>query len=627
MDIRFKKITLHHFLSYDHAEVALNDKGFCLVRGINRSPRDSAKSNGSGKSAIFNAISYALTGETLQGLKSNLANIEFNDGCWVELEFSVDGHDYKLTRSKEDSKLGTDLKIAIDGQDKSGKGIRESSELLAQYLPDLTSELIGSVILIGQNMPMKFTANTPSGRKEVLEHLTQSDYMIQDLKDRITGRMDALSAQIRAKEDSLLSESSKNEILTSQLDKYKREYAERYAVQKDYEGIIAQMTSEIVGHTEQLKDTTTALVAAQAKVDELSPQVQALLEAKFEETNRKTLLRNTLYANISTRRAELRANSLTLEKEISDMENIRDVCPTCGRPFEGVVKPDPTAKKTELAKVNAQLEALRSEESSAERVYNEDVAAINLRYAAKIKEKDDEIAACTHQENDLTSKHAQLTALIANKRLELQKVISERDAFEDGKRKLAGDIANAESQIKLLSESMGRTKADKALLEEHMAAVSKMNTIVKRDFRGFLLKNIIDYIDAKAKSYASRIFGCDDVSFVLDGNNIGISFCGKDYENLSGGEKQRLDLIIQFAIREFISQYLDFSCNILVLDEITDALDRESCDKVINFIIEELSSIESVFIISHHADELELPKDSDLLIEKGADGVSKVVIG
>ena len=136
----------------------------------------------------------------------------------------------------------------------------------------------------------------------------------------------------------------------------------------------------------------------------------------------------------------------------------------------------------------------------------------------------------------------------------------------------------------------------------------------------------IDYIDSKAKAYAVKIFGCNEVDFTLDGNNIDIAFCGKDYENLSGGEKQRLDLIIQFAIRDFISQYLGFSCNLLVLDEITDALDSESCDKVVNFIIEELSSIESVFIISHHADELELPRDSEIVVEKTIDGVSRVVI-
>lgn len=83
MNIRFKSITIHHFLSFGESTINLEDRGFCLVSGINRNPKDAAKSNGSGKSTIWNAISFVLTGETLQGLKSNLGNIYFKDGCWV----------------------------------------------------------------------------------------------------------------------------------------------------------------------------------------------------------------------------------------------------------------------------------------------------------------------------------------------------------------------------------------------------------------------------------------------------------------------------------------------------------------------------------------------------------------
>ena len=72
------------------------------------------------------------------------------------------------------------------------------------------------------------------------------------------------------------------------------------------------------------------------------------------------------------------------------------------------------------------------------------------------------------------------------------------------------------------------------------------------------------------------------------------------------------------------TQYLQFSSNILVLDEITDALDAESCDKVINFITNDLSDIESIFIISHHADELAIPVDSEVIVEKNLEGVSSL---
>ena len=56
MYINFKKVVIHNFLSYGHAEIDLTNKNYCLVRGINNNPVDNALSNGSGKSTWSSAI-------------------------------------------------------------------------------------------------------------------------------------------------------------------------------------------------------------------------------------------------------------------------------------------------------------------------------------------------------------------------------------------------------------------------------------------------------------------------------------------------------------------------------------------------------------------------------------------
>ena len=80
-------------------EIDLQNKGFCLVSGENRHKQDNAKSNGSGKSFIWSGICFAITGETIQGLKSNLKNI-YNDEeeAYVTLEFLSDKVQYVITR-------------------------------------------------------------------------------------------------------------------------------------------------------------------------------------------------------------------------------------------------------------------------------------------------------------------------------------------------------------------------------------------------------------------------------------------------------------------------------------------------------------------------------------------------
>jgi hypothetical protein len=41
----------------------------------------------------------------------------------------------------------------------------------------------------------------------------------------------------------------------------------------------------------------------------------------------------------------------------------------------------------------------------------------------------------------------------------------------------------------------------KNTLQAHLAIVKKMDTLVKRDFRGYLLSNIVEFLDRKAKEY------------------------------------------------------------------------------------------------------------------------------
>ena len=149
--------------------------------------------------------------------------------------------------------------------------------------------------------------------------------------------------------------------------------------------------------------------------------------------------------------------------------------------------------------------------------------------------------------------------------------------------------------------------------------------MVKRDFRGILLSNIIKYIDQKSKSYAKDIFGTNELDFNLDGNNLNITYCKKPLEALSGGEQQKVDLIIQFAIRAMMEEYTGFTSNIIVLDEILDNLDSVGCDSILNFITNKLSDIESIFIISHHADTLNIGNDATITVVKNQDGVSYIL--
>lgn len=129
MVITFDKIQITNFFSFGEAEVNLDRGGYVLVSGINENPVDNAISNGSGKSSLFDAVIWCLTGNTIRECK-NVSNINADNGAKVTLYFSVDKDKYEITRTKDYKPLGTTLKIIYNGQDVSGKGIRDTEKIL-----------------------------------------------------------------------------------------------------------------------------------------------------------------------------------------------------------------------------------------------------------------------------------------------------------------------------------------------------------------------------------------------------------------------------------------------------------------------------------------------------------------
>lgn len=97
MKITFKTIQLHNFMSFNDAYITLNSPGYTLVRGENLDVSDNSQSNGSGKSSIFDALIWCLTGETMRGSKE--VKKQGTKECFVKLTFLVGSDEYEITRS------------------------------------------------------------------------------------------------------------------------------------------------------------------------------------------------------------------------------------------------------------------------------------------------------------------------------------------------------------------------------------------------------------------------------------------------------------------------------------------------------------------------------------------------
>ena len=72
-----------------------------------------------------------------------------------------------------------------------------------------------------------------------------------------------------------------------------------------------------------------------------------------------------------------------------------------------------------------------------------------------------------------------------------------------------------------------------------------------------------------------------------------------------------------------LSQLLNFSSNMLVLDEIFDNLDNDGCQSILDLILNKLKDIDTLFIITHHTD-ISIPYDKILNVVKDTAGVSYI---
>lgn len=618
--IQFKKVIIHNFGSYGHVELELQNRGFCLVSGQNNFTKDNALSNGSGKSFLWSAICYALTGETINGIKTNLKNINVEETeCYVQLDFLYNKDLFSIHRIVTPK---SDLKIFKNDIDLSGKGIRESEKKLQELLPELSKDLIASCIIIGQGMPNKFSSFSPSGRKDLLEKLTKSDFMIEDIKNRITIRLQELSLKIREYEDSLLANRTQLNSHIANRDRIKASIENQQ--RPDFDTLIA--TQEVkLAQAEQQRSLLDVLIAStESKLESLNQRILELTNEKAKVSNEELAAYTASHTTLTTSKTRLEFDINSMQKEIKKLQSIVDTCPTCGQHIPNVNKPDTSYQETELYKLNKALEDLNSDISQCEAKHQEYKAQIENAFKDEFRNLTESLnSEKSIQQNSKADYNACITALEIE-RSNYNKLIYDKQNWDNSIKRHQDEINSLEIEIARLTNLISITSLAKDDYDQRITVVKKMDQLTKRDFRGYLLTNIINYIDNKAKDYCTVVFGTRELAIEINGNALDITYCGKAFDGLSGGEKQRVDLILQLAIRDLLNSYLGLSANILVLDEITDFLDKKSCQAVMQLLEKELNTVESVFIISHHSEGLELPIDSEIKVIKNENGISEL---
>ena len=173
------------------------DDGLFLVSGP----------TGSGKTTIFDAITYALYGVATSSqrspaeLRSQLIDAEADFG--VEFQFTTGGHDYQIQRWQKGMRPGK-VRLTVDGDESSAlTKVREINDKLFEVL-GLTADQFCKIVMLPQGEFRNFLAASSKDKSDILrklfatEHYAEIREAIRTRVIRIRGAVDDAMLLINA---------------------------------------------------------------------------------------------------------------------------------------------------------------------------------------------------------------------------------------------------------------------------------------------------------------------------------------------------------------------------------------------------------------------------------------------
>ena len=578
MLVKFEKVSIKGFLSIGEAELNLADQGMVYVTGKNNSPGNQ-DSNGAGKSTIFEAIMYALTGTTLRGTK-DVINIYWKGYTEVVLDLSVDGIEYEITRTRKHPQLGNNLRILRNGEDISGVGLKKSEEVLSNELGQLTSSLISSVIILGQGLPNKFTDLSPIARKDRLEELSRSSEFIGEFKTRLTNFKDLYTQ--KSNDNNMKIARTETEITMN--EQRVSESVRKLEELKSSEDDISSLNNQLVIEDESIRTLNEKIVTLSTLRRNTNDSYNSVTSARMIKSN------------------QINQSTNDISRLMNEIANLSEsICPTCHQPITSA----------------NEVEILRNERENQ-----------IIQIQSIIDSLKNEIYGLTEKEKLFSDKLRRMDESYQNIQVELNQhnkakvdIQSRVDKISNTSDELTTDINTYSSKIADEKSELNDLSSTRGVYDLKLGIIDYLTKKSSKEFRSFMLIGVIDYLNTKLRYYSDRLFGTDRLSLVLDGNRITILYDNRSYENLSGGERQRADLAMQFSLRDMLINSLGFNCNLLIIDEGFDNLDSSGVNSLVS-VINDMTAIDSVFTISHHT--LSIPFDRTIEVVKGMDKISTV---
>lgn len=562
--IIFKSVTSKNFYAIGNQPLTVNlDRGdSTLIIG----------GNGSGKtSATIEALVYCLYGKPYRKINlSGIVNSANKNNCLVEVEFEKAGVSYRVVRGEKPKKFEVYKDDVLIEPPASSKDY----QVILEDILGMDYKVFSQVVVLNKSRFVPFMDLSTADRRYIVEEFLDIN-IIGSMLEITRKKIKDIQNEIRNKEtDSVLLQTNIDKMDSLIVLAETKNEKNKENIQERIDGL----KRDLEGYARDIR----GLVEENRKLYEL---VESLREKLDEEE----------VANAEEEKRNLELENYTLKSDLKrikkDAEFFLDssTCPTCtqdiSEEFKNACISDIKQKGIETRKKSIEADKRIKELSGV---------------LDKFSVLDDEISSYVSDMSTLRSK-------ISNKETLSKQTQKQIDSMED-ELSLEDDDNEIEENRNSHKDLVKQKKAlDKVRnnLYDVLENMKIVEGLFKEDgIKSNIVKQYLPVINKKVNEYLG-LMNLPSNFYLDEEFNESINIPGKEkfvYYNFSDGQKTRIDLAMLMTWIHIAKEKNSINTNLLILDEILEALD-------INGIHDFLNTIKYVFdvnlfVISQRGEEL-----------------------
>jgi DNA repair exonuclease SbcCD ATPase subunit len=561
--------------------------------------------NGMGKSSIPLIIEEALYNKNSKGIKkADIPNRYINDGYNIYLSFTKDTDKYAITVNR---KTNIKVKLEKNGTDISSHTATNTYKTLQEVL-GVDFKTFSQLVYQNTNASLQFLTATDANRKKFLIDLLHLEKYVElfEVFKSASREVASVSSTIAGKlatvekwlEDNKLSDTNILPMLDLQIDT------------SEDQKTLSSLMIEIENISEKNKKIST------------NNQYKKMLdEIDIGAIQSSTITEYESYDELQSELGSLQAVAAGAQRTLDKLERISDECPTCKQSID-VSEETAMIEIERTKKDNAHAKAMLIGPEIKR------IKANNLEFERNNKARKDweDLLRAYSQElpaNILDQAQLESDLFAVQDRLRASKKQLEENAAENERRtRLNTRIQVIQEQT---DEFIFQFEEYSSKLEENSKLESNL-TVLKKSFStngllAYKIENLVGELEEMANEYLAELSdGRFTLEFVVSNDKLNVEITDNgnvvDILALSSGELARVNTATLIAIRKLMSSISKSKINILFLDEVTNVLDDQGREKLVEVLLrEDLNT----YIVSHGwshplLEKIEVVKDGNISV-------------